>query len=252
MIDIKPLRILNTRPFGQNQHLSQAIQRAGGHVIELPALIIEPTAHTWLSTLPQQVHQNIFISRNAVHFFFKTIDQNNWTLPCDSLVLAIGQATTQALNQYGIDDVRQPSQADSEHLLALESLQHIADQTILLVKGEQGRDLIETTLKARDANLVTVEVYRRRMPNYDQQYIDSLWHEDAVDIILLTSEQALHHLFDLFRKEARPWLCHKRYVVFSARLAAIATTFGIKHVIQSRYDNIEDTLQGLINEHHSS
>ena len=40
------------------------------------------------------------------------------------------------------------------------------------------------------------------MPKISRQFINSIWHDDLVDIILLTSEQSLHNLFKMFGKEA--------------------------------------------------
>ncbi len=49
---MKPLCVLNTRPLGQNQALSEAMRQIGAKVIELPALAIHATPLTWLDTLP--------------------------------------------------------------------------------------------------------------------------------------------------------------------------------------------------------
>ena len=83
--DAKPLhglRILNTRPAGQNQQLSEAISQAGGQSIDLPTLAIKPCAN-WLNKLPDLASLDIaiFASSNGVRFFFSTLKRHHLSWP---------------------------------------------------------------------------------------------------------------------------------------------------------------------------
>ena len=102
---------------------------------------------------------------------------------------------------------------------------------------------ITKTLLARGANLISVNVYRSILPNTEQKFIHSLWHDDQVDIILFTSQQAMHNIFTLFGEAARVWLCSKPCLVISERLAEAAFTLGMRTIIVSRYDTILNTLE---------
>lgn len=236
---LKGLRILNTRPREQAHILSQQIRDAGGVVIELPTIEIQ-AQHTWLEQLPDltQVQQAIFTSANAVEHCFKYL--NNW--PSTIQVIAIGQGTAKALTHYHIPIHATPQIADSEHLLRLPSLSHPQNQTILLFKGEGGRGLIEETLHAQGADLISLCVYKRILPQINPKFIKSIWHDDLVDIILLTSEQSMHHLFMLFAKEAHPWLRQKPCLVLSKRLAQAANSLGIKTILLSSPHEMMHTL----------
>lgn len=247
-MNLHGLRVLNTRPLAQAEALSKAISNAGGVSIEFPALTIKPTTDDWLKNLPSltQVKQAIFISANAVNFFFKKLKQQQITWPTVIQIIAIGKATAAALAAWHLPVTYVPPIADSEHLLRLDLLKKVRNQTILLVKGEEGKKEIAATLKARGAHLISLDVYRRALPSIKPQQIYSLWQDDLVDIILFTSQQAMQNLFILFGDQAKPWLCKKPCVVISARLAAAAKAFGIQTIILSRHDTILSSLQEYI------
>lgn len=247
------LRILNTRPVTAGLILHEAIQALGGVSIIFPALAIEPTPCDWIRQLPdlEHIQQMIFISTNAVNYFFKHLKKHHLLAIFKTKniqITTIGRSTALALLEWGLKAHHYPSIADSEHLLKLDNFQRIQHQNILLIKGEQGRETITNTLRRRGANLLIFDVYRRVLPQINREYIDSLWQDDTVDIILLTSEQTLHNLFDLFGQSALPWLCSKPWLVISQRLADIALSFGINTIIISPYDDLMNTLKGLAND----
>ena len=250
---LQRLRIVNTRPLEQGQILSKAITEAGGISIDFPVLAIEPTGDDWLTELPNlnTVLHAIFISANAVEFFYTKLKQHGLRWPTTIQTTAIGKASAAALAKWGISVDHVPSSADSEHLLQLDALQAVEGQSILLIKGEGGRPEIINTLLVRGATLVSLDVYRRVLPSTPQK-THSLWHDNAVDIILFTSQQAIHNLFVLLGKDAHPWICQTPCLVISERLAKEASRMGMQTIIISQYDTIVSTLehynQGLVHD----
>lgn len=241
---LKGLRVLNTRPVGQAEEWSFAIEQAGGVVVACPALAIVATTTAWLKALPplESIKHAIFISANAVHYYFIALQQAGLIWPALIQVIAIGQATTRALIAWGIRVDWVPTTADSEHVINLPSLQQIAEQSILLVKGEGGRAVIAETLRQRGAKLHSMDVYRRVPPTFSPQQVESLWRNDAVDIILFTSHFAMQNVFTLFGEQANAWLCDKPCIVLSKRLAAAAQALGIKKSIISSPEKLIDAL----------
>jgi uroporphyrinogen-III synthase len=246
------LRVLNTRPLAQAKELSCAINNTGGIAVECPALKIEATNQQWLSSLPnlEKAEYAIFISANAVEYFFTALKQQRLYWPATVKVVAIGQGTASSLRKHGISAHLIPSQADSEHLLALAELQMVRKKTILLLKGEGGRPLIADILTSRGATVWSFDVYKRTKPEIDQQYLYSLWRDDAVDIILFTSQQAMRNIFALFDEGAHAWLCSKPCLVISDRLAKSAALLGMRTILVSSPETILTMLyqfnQGLI------
>lgn len=245
------LRILNTRPKNQAHSLSKNITDAGGLSIECPAIEIKAT-HNWLGLLPNlnNVSQALFVSVNAVYHCFTQLKLNNIHWPTHIKVIAIGQGSAKALDEFNIPVSTIPDEPHSENLLTINTLQQLKNQTILLFKGEGGRTLIEESLINRGANVKALTVYKRVIPKISHQFINSLWQDDLVDIILLTSEQSIHNLFKIFSKEAHCWLKEKPCLVISERLGNSASLFGIKKIIISRPDWMMNTLfdyyQGLL------
>ncbi len=88
------------------------------------------------------------------------------------------------------------------------------------------------------------------MPKLNSGQLYSLWHNKAVDIILFTSQQAMHNIFTLFGEDAHAWLCSVPCLVISERLKNEAALLGIQTIIVSTPETILTTLyefnQGLI------
>lgn len=245
------LRILNTRPQHQAAGLSQIIRAAGGLAIEFPTLEIQSLSKSWQTTLPpwSNIHTAIFVSTNAVHYFFAGLQNQNIHWPTGLKTFAIGQATADALRHYHVEKIQVPECADSEHLLAEPALQHVQQHTILLISGEKSRPLLATTLRKRGAQVQQVAVYRRVLPKKNLPLAHKLWQDDAVDIILILSHEAIDNLFLLFEKEAKPWLQSKPWVVISPRLVELAHHYQVRTVILSSYSEILNTLVRIRHEH---
>ncbi len=249
---LQGLRVLNTRPIKQGLELSQKIREAGGISIDCPALAICATQKNWLSTLPAlpEITLAVFISRNAVEYFFSEMEKAKIKWPPGIETIAIGKATASALEKCAIPVHHTPEVADSEHLLNLAIMKDIHQKKILLVKGTGGRPLLEKAFVAAGAELYVTEVYTRDMPFYQQAEVNSIWQNNAVDIILYTSEQAMLNLLGMFGPQARDWLSNKPSLVISERLAKTAAGLGMQHIIISAPDKLFETLcdynQGII------
>ncbi|MGQ3892518.1 uroporphyrinogen-III synthase [Legionella sp. CNM-4043-24] len=243
-MNLNGLCVLNTRPDHQADALSQQIIQAQGRVIHFPTLQIEALDDRWLSTLPNlaEVDQAVFISSNAVNHSLACLKQQKIQWPATIKVIAIGQGTALSLQQHGIQVDALPTQADSEHLLMLPSLQNIGQQRILLFKGEGGRPLIADTLRERGAQVLEVCVYRRRLPEALSKQKPGWWQDDSVDIILITSQDALCNLFTMVGH------CHVSHLqdipclVISNRLADAAKKMGMKTIVVSKMEHIVETL----------
>jgi uroporphyrinogen-III synthase len=147
-------RVLVTRPAGQETALCNAVQGAGYTVFSQP--LLELRAVSELSAPQRQLlldldrYQHIiFISGNAVSFGMDCIE-NYWPqLPAALNWYAIGEATADLLEKFGIDAITPGAVMTSEGLLAVAPLQKVADQRILIVKGEGGRATLRQELQRR-------------------------------------------------------------------------------------------------------
>jgi uroporphyrinogen-III synthase len=168
MPDSRPLSgltIVVTRPQSQAAETARALREAGAAVIEYPVLEIVPLRTSIAEDDLTRAAAVIFVSANAVEHGLPVLRAAGPIAP-DTLMMAIGNATANALRNAAIERVVSPQQSiDSEGLLALPQLRQVQGQLIILIKGRSasgGRTLIEQTLSGRGATVMALECYERR------------------------------------------------------------------------------------------
>jgi len=197
--------VLVTRPREQSDELANAITDAGGTAIRFPVMDIAGIAASDVSNafaaLPQ-ADVIVFVSRNAVTHSLAAINTGN------SLLAVIGPATKAAVEEYGSQvDIVPEQGSDSEHFLAHPALQDVAGKTITIVRGEDGREKIAETLRARGATIVYLPVYRRQLhavSGAELAALENSWRDGHIDCVTVMSVATLHNLLQLL-----PPACHK-------------------------------------------
>ncbi len=236
------LGVLLTRPRGQIEELARSVEQAGGTalrfpVIEIKAPVDESMARQQLQAAAH-VHAIIFVSANAVEWGVKLAPPESFAPP----LMAIGAATARALARHGLPVALQPDASyTSETLLALPQLQvdAVTGKRMLIVRGEGGRPLLAETLRNRGARVEIAEVYRRIRPLADNRMLLQAWEADKIDVVVVTSGEALSNLYHLAGEGGREHLRRTPLVVVSERIAALATKLGAipKPVVAARADN---------------
>ena len=225
-------RILITRPEKQVDNLSKLVLEEGGEPILFSTLEIVPINN---SPLNNSIFNNlnkydgiIFISKNAVDKTFYSYLKSQ-TLVDKLKVFAIGMSTAKALKEKGIDHVvHAGDKADSETLLNNKYLssEEIKDKTFLIVRGLGGREYLADSLRKRGAEVDYVEVYERRMPKYDKNYILNLWQNIKPNIVVVTSGEGLENLIKLTPETYKQTLLSIPLILMSNRLLEIAKSLG--------------------------
>jgi uroporphyrinogen-III synthase len=236
------LRVLVTRPVPQADNLCQQLRLLGAEPVRFPTLKITPISESesgyqnlknaFLNL--DQYHAVIFVSGNAARMAHQWIDQYWPQLPVDIDWLAVGSATTQALQQCHIPVFCQHptgSLMDSETLLQLPRLQQLTDQKILICRGQGGRELLAETLHQRGAIVDYAELYRREIPVYSQAEIESIIYKPAASAMLVSSAEALTNLVTLTRTETTGNVLTKiKLIVPSQRVAELAIKYQFKQI----------------------
>lgn len=213
------LRVLVTRPTLQADPLCKLIEKAGGEAIRLPLLSIEPIAPTQAARqfeLARAFDWWIFTSANAV-LQARAIDAGQWPQG----LAAVGPATAAALESASGAQVLAPLQgASSEALLARPELAALSGKRVLIVTGADGLETLSTELARRGATVVTAAVYHRvPLPHTPEVIESSLKRAKA---IVVTSGQALEHLWNLTPETLRGALLKKQLVAPSERVVEMA------------------------------
>jgi uroporphyrinogen-III synthase len=190
---LEGIGVVVTRPRSAAEPLARELEAEGARVHIFPALAledIEPSAATReaLEKLPH-ASMAIFVSANAAEKGLALV-QRLAAWPARTRVAAIGEATAAALRHSGFQAVISPAERhDSEALLALPELQRVRGETILIFRGEGGREHLRETLEARGANVLYAECYRRVRPASDpREVLGALSGGDFQAVSVLSAE----------------------------------------------------------------
>lgn len=177
-----------------------------------------------------QPHYAIFVSPNAVEHGLPLLHRSAHT-PAPRFA-AVGAATAQALHAAGIREVLAPTDRfDSAALLELLAAEAVCDRTVLLFRGEGGRDELAAALTARGARLVHIVCYRRILPAAPDAAAHARLARGEVDIITVTSVDGLRNLLTLAGDAARAILPGTPLVTVSERQAQAARELGFHAAI---------------------
>jgi uroporphyrinogen-III synthase len=227
-------RVLVTRPAHQAENLSGLIQGRGGEAVRFPVLDIvardniEEVQYA-LKNL-DKFQWVVFISPNAVNFALKA---NNGKIDRLKTVrfAAVGRATAQALEAAGLAVDVVPEQGyTSEALLAMPQMQQVKGQACLIVRGEGGREELANTLRSRGAVVQYLEVYKRTIPSIDSSQVVQLLAQHRLDVITVTSGEALQNLLIMLGENNHQLLLPIPIVVVSDRIRQLAAGMGFKRI----------------------
>lgn len=220
--------ILVTRPIEQAQGLATLIERAGGRALLFPALeIVDLPAAGALGRL-NEFDFAIFASPTAVDRAMRQLEA--W--PAGLSTAAIGAGTRRELDARGISGVIAPEgTADSEALLALPQLKHLAGKRVLIVRGQGGRALLGETLQARGARVEYAECYRRTRPEADPAPVLSAWETGELDAVTVSSIEGLENLTAMLGAPGAAWLEMTPLFVPHERVATYASRMGARRAI---------------------
>jgi len=230
-------RIVVTRPAGQNERLVALIRAAGGEAIVFPTLeILDVADERPLAAAADRLETYdlaVFVSPNAVDRAMRAIGaRREW--PAGLRAATVGRASETALRRHGVSDVIAPADRfDSEALLELPELGQVAGQRVVVFRGEEGRELLGETLRARGAAVDYVSCYRRVRPDADAGPLLAAWARGEVDAVTATSSEGLRNLFDLLGEAGCERLEETPLFVPHARIAETARALGCRRVIET-------------------
>lgn len=226
-----------TRPAGTIGQLAQRLEACGAEVLQAPLLEIHPLAPqdpaaTTARHLARQLsaYQHlIFISGNAVQHGLPYLGTS---LPATCQAYAIGRATAELLSQVGIEaQFPEGPESNSEALLQLPSLQGIAGERVLIVRGLGGREYLAQALRQRGALVDYLEAYRRSKSGTLPALISDRLAAGSIDVIQASSGETVAGLVELVAEELQSRLFAITLIVPGERVARIARNAGFQRVV---------------------
>jgi uroporphyrinogen-III synthase len=242
MAPLQGVGVLVTRPELQAMPLCRLLEAQGAITLRLPALEIRPLKDR--RALAEQLGALyafdviIFTSANAVRFGVSFLDQKR-----DLTLAAIGPATARALNQAGYRVAINPANAfDTEALVSHPKLAHVSGHRILLIKGSDGRQLLQQELTRRGATVAAVDVYERvpaRPSEAALAQVLARFEEGELQAITATSVETGDALLKMAAPALRAQFELAHWLVPSERVAAGLRERGL-HAPLLQADSADD------------
>jgi len=250
--------VLVTRPVEQAAGWVARLQAAGLEAAALPLIAIHAADDLQALTQAWQdlaLHDMlVFVSPNAVRqFFAHRPDGMAW--PAHTLAATVGPGSSRELREAGVPaaQVIEPAAAsisfDSESLWQELAPRDWQGSSVLLVRGDGGREWLGERLRERGARVEAVQAYRRGAPVLDsaQQAMLAAAREAPRDHVwLLSSSEAIDNLSSLVPAGA-DW-SQARAIATHERIAESARAFGFGCVALARpkLQAVIEAVRGLV------
>lgn len=229
-------RLLLTRPADDCAALAATLADAGVFGSSLPLLEIEALPST---AAQREIVRGmadyagvIVVSKPAARLGLALLDQY-WPQPPTLPWFTVGAATAAILQAHGRDVHFPPQGDDSEALLQLPQLQDLFARPpvrILIMRGEDGRELLAERLTAQGASVDYLPLYRRCLPDYPAGTLMQRIDVERLNGVVVSSGQGLEHLRQLAGRDW-PRLAARVLFVPSPRVAEQARAAGALNVV---------------------
>ena len=237
--------VLITRPEKVGRALAQQLKSIGidSHCqpfFDYQSLACKITTKKLIKQYPQAIV--IFVSVAAVEFAHCAVDFSQWQ---QKRVIAIGSATLKALKAKGLSAVS-PELHTSEGLLTLNILDEktISGETIIIVRGDGGREHIAQQLTLRGAKVHYLESYKKVWLPVTQKQVQQ-WRNQRINCIVITSNALLESIVHLIKHSESYWQTTCLWIVASERIAEQAKQLGLLNIINANGANDQAMLSAI-------
>lgn len=231
------MSILITRPSPYGEKLVSKLLSVGKCAHHLPLIYF--SAGEMLSFLEQRLSLLsagdllCIVSQNAIKYAHNQLLSIGISWPTKLVYYSIGRSTSIKMYKLsGITSKYPKDKETSENLLQLPELIYSYGKRVLILRGNNGRTVLDDTLQKRGALVLSCECYRRQLLKYNGEEQSSKLLELNIKTVVVTSEEILKQLYYLIPKFYRTsWLIRCRLIVVSLRLAKLAKGLGWTDII---------------------
>lgn len=237
------------RPGEAGAALCADINKEFGRALHFPTIAFAPPADeaAFQQAIKQAGEQDwlIFISAQAVKSVVPALRSVWPNMPERVKFAAVGPTTAEALNAAGYRAIYSDEVWSSEGLLALQPFQHVAGQSIMLMRGEGGRELLESELLARGAKLSSCVAYQRVLPTIDAAPCQQLIKSHACAGIIAGSFETVKNLKTLLGETVWTELATVPLIVMSERIKMLAAEQGFQRIWVTRNPSQQAVLETI-------
>ena len=148
----------------------------------------------------------IFPSKKAVKYFFSKVEPSFLK---DKEIIAVGEKTKKALEEYSIKNIILPETYSSEGVLKLilENLEEYKNKRILIPRAKKGIDLLPRELKGKVKEISVLPVYETvlNIPENVKE-VENLFEKKEIDISVFTSPSTFKNFLRIFSEKGKEYL----------------------------------------------
>lgn len=201
--------VLLTRASEANAGLATLFEQFGARTVSLPMIeIADPDSWNACDEAIinlRQFNGILFTSKNAVEKFLSrinTINPDAKTILANRLIYAIGEKTETALEEAGIPVTMTPEVYSAEDLAKQFRPKEVAGKQFLFPKSNIAREILPNALRAMDAVVDEVVVYKTISPN--QNDLDGIRNAIAgggIDVVTFFSPSSVRNFVQIMGKK---------------------------------------------------
>ncbi|MDX1755183.1 MAG: uroporphyrinogen-III synthase [Marinobacter sp.] len=194
-------RVLICRPEPEASRLAARFQAAGADtrivpLLERQSLPDSPQRRSLIQNIDQFQHV-IAVSPYAARLLLESLDTWWPQLPVGIHWYGVGGGTARVLEQAGLAPHWPRQGHDSEALLALPELHAVSGEKVLLVRGEQGREVLADSLRQRGAEVTPLALYSRHCPAQARATLPQALNTFNPDAVIALSGETLNNFIAL-------------------------------------------------------
>lgn len=233
MNKLPPLSVLVTRPDPQGFDLCAVLEKHQFKTHYLPTITFAPVEQNNMQAILASLNEQdwlIFTSPRAVWTSVPYIRQAWPDLPATVHFAAVGKGTAEALKEAGYLAIYPEQGEGADCLLALPEFKRVAGLAVTIVKGVNGREILQDVLTNREARVTMWATYRRMLPVLDMQPTLDLLSAGFLDVIVCTSCDGMRHLETLIGEKQVASLHALPLIVVSERIKTLAKDLGYQTI----------------------
>jgi uroporphyrinogen III methyltransferase/synthase len=245
-------RIAITREFNEEEPLAEILEDNGAEILLFPTIAFQPPdSNEDSDRMLMQMdafHWIIFTSSNGVRFFMDRLFRLGRDVRAlgNHRIAAIGSGTAATLKNYYIQADLVPEEFSAEGVVASFKDRGVTGVRILIPRAQEGRDVLETGLRALNNDVCVAPVYRTVVPERTDltEKLDAL---RVADCVVFTSSSTVHNFFSIL---PQGFVQELHYMVLACIGPITANTlrkYGFApHIIPESYD-LPSLAEAIIN-----
>ncbi len=212
--------VLITRASHQAQGFIDACKDLGYNTTHLPCIEISAIDNTPSLDAIDTADLVLLTSVNAIDYAHQLR-----RLPWPAKTTGIGNVSTAWLAKLGQQQIQQAEPPFTSEGF-VDHLKQSDVKKLVVIKGDGGRNVIQSACIELGIECTTIEVYKRILPHHHSDDVNALLTSNLPTVICATSNEVLQNLLKLVPDALQPQLLSLPLIVNSERSLSLARELG--------------------------